>query len=608
MKTLTRSIRSYLLLIALSMAYMATAQAQVVEVNSADPNSAEQGTIDLDVVIMGSGFDSTATVDFFNTGTVNPGGVTVKKVKVRGRKKIIATITVADDADVVEKDIVVSLSSGRGGKGTTLFSVKKNSAKEDTTPPSPIADLHTKHHDSTAMILVWTAPGDDFDVGTVDHYTAQMASQGTTCVAPYDFSNSVDLTPPWPVEAGLGQELQVLGLDSETCYAFEVKPFDEAGNSAVASVTFGTTNPPLLSWSVPELVAGTESGWHQEHAYDKDGNAVFLLSNSGGGTTKYAKRRAIDDWVVEDVIKTRGEGNLDLVINSVTGNPMGVATGPRRNLQFLERTDEGWQTTFVYRRPSSWHENSLNQDQFGSPLVAFMADDLTLLARRDPSSGSFSTELVSSIRGLRPALDMHPVTDLPAVVFYESFNFLEGQLHYAAYDGTGWSDETIDSGRMSSLFSFAFAPNGEPVVIYAGGNSEGSTTVIKIAHRDAGGTWSSVAFDPDGAEHQKYPSMVYRSDGTLFVVWVDSDDTRVGRLCESGHGYACESVWAVKDEWVIETANDDANGNLGQGAAIALDPNGPDGGTPSIGVTKDGLLYSFCKPGESAICTPDFTP
>ncbi len=51
MKTFIRSIRSYLLLIVLSMAYMATAQAQVVEVSSADPNTAEQGTIDLDVVI-----------------------------------------------------------------------------------------------------------------------------------------------------------------------------------------------------------------------------------------------------------------------------------------------------------------------------------------------------------------------------------------------------------------------------------------------------------------------------------------------------------------------------------------------------------------------------
>jgi hypothetical protein len=100
----------------------AVSQAQVA-VTSADPPSAPQGTLSLDVAVSGRGFDSSAQVDFLITGTTNPGGITVRKVKVTGPKKLIATIDVADTAVVEKFDIEVRLSGGRKGKGTSLFAV-----------------------------------------------------------------------------------------------------------------------------------------------------------------------------------------------------------------------------------------------------------------------------------------------------------------------------------------------------------------------------------------------------------------------------------------------------------------------------------------------------
>jgi hypothetical protein len=95
-----------------------------VTVTAADPSSAAQGTISLDVAISGSGFDSSAAVKFLVTGSTNEtGGITVKKVSVRGSKKLIATIDVADTAVVNKFDIEVTLSGDRKGKGTTLFTV-----------------------------------------------------------------------------------------------------------------------------------------------------------------------------------------------------------------------------------------------------------------------------------------------------------------------------------------------------------------------------------------------------------------------------------------------------------------------------------------------------
>lgn len=99
--------------------------AQNPQVNSANPATGLQGT-ELDVEIAGSGFDNSAAVDFFVTGTTNPGGITVKNVKVRGSKKIIVTIGIDAAAEVSDFDIEVTLSGNRTGKGTELFSVQVN--------------------------------------------------------------------------------------------------------------------------------------------------------------------------------------------------------------------------------------------------------------------------------------------------------------------------------------------------------------------------------------------------------------------------------------------------------------------------------------------------
>lgn len=118
---------------------LASAQIQAappVQVTAADPTSAPQGTVSLDVTVSGSGFDSSAAVAFLVTGTTNPGGITVKNVKVTGAKKLIATIDVADAAVIADFDIAVTLSGGRKGKGTSLFRVLAKTANDPCAAPN----------------------------------------------------------------------------------------------------------------------------------------------------------------------------------------------------------------------------------------------------------------------------------------------------------------------------------------------------------------------------------------------------------------------------------------------------------------------------------------
>lgn len=95
-----------------------------VQVNEADPSSAERGTVNLDVTITGKNFEVSAVARFFVTGTTNPGGVVVNSTAFVSSKKLVANIDVGDLAELDLFDIEVEmLSNGRKGKGTEKFAV-----------------------------------------------------------------------------------------------------------------------------------------------------------------------------------------------------------------------------------------------------------------------------------------------------------------------------------------------------------------------------------------------------------------------------------------------------------------------------------------------------
>ena len=107
-----------------------------VAVTAATPSSAYQGDT-LDVVVNGSGFDPSAKAQYFVSSTTNPGGITVRSVKYTSSTELVTTIEVSSTADLANFDIVVTLDSGRKGKGTTLFTVKAKGNPNNPPPPAP---------------------------------------------------------------------------------------------------------------------------------------------------------------------------------------------------------------------------------------------------------------------------------------------------------------------------------------------------------------------------------------------------------------------------------------------------------------------------------------
>jgi uncharacterized delta-60 repeat protein len=102
--------------------FRSSAQGQI-QVTAADPATAEQGTVTLNVRVTGKGFKNGAQARWFVTGTTNPGGVTVNSTIFVSSTELTANITLADTAVVANFDIQVLNSDGRGGKGTELFAV-----------------------------------------------------------------------------------------------------------------------------------------------------------------------------------------------------------------------------------------------------------------------------------------------------------------------------------------------------------------------------------------------------------------------------------------------------------------------------------------------------
>ena len=135
MRTWKRFAAAGMALCMLAIAPVGDALAQV-KVTAAAPSSAYQGTTSLDVVVTGSGFDSTAKVQYFVSGTTDPGGIRVRSVTYRKSSELVTTIDVADSASLASYDIQVTLDTGRKGKGTTLFSVKQRPNDPNSPPPT----------------------------------------------------------------------------------------------------------------------------------------------------------------------------------------------------------------------------------------------------------------------------------------------------------------------------------------------------------------------------------------------------------------------------------------------------------------------------------------
>ena len=101
----------------------------------------------------------------------------------------------------------------------------------DTIPPSDITDL-TVYEGSTSNLntikIQWTAPGDNGDVGIIDHYEIKYSTSEIT-ETNWESATTFDDSPA-PQVAGTFQYCYINVLEPATIYYFAIKAFDENNN------------------------------------------------------------------------------------------------------------------------------------------------------------------------------------------------------------------------------------------------------------------------------------------------------------------------------------------------------------------------------------------
>jgi hypothetical protein len=133
-------------------------------VSAATPSEGEQGTLGLEVVIDGNGFEEGSNAVFLRSGTADPTGIAVLSTEYVSRKQVRARLDIAEDAPLDLYDIEIQSANGRKGKGTELFGVlAKGSGGTGGDPvmPGAVLDPVVLAVDSTTIDARWTETADD---------------------------------------------------------------------------------------------------------------------------------------------------------------------------------------------------------------------------------------------------------------------------------------------------------------------------------------------------------------------------------------------------------------------------------------------------------------
>ncbi|MFO7678239.1 MAG: fibronectin type III domain-containing protein [Thermoplasmatota archaeon] len=122
----------------------------------------------------------------------------------------------------------------------------------DATWPSRVTDLQATQTTNTSVTLSWTAPGDNFDLGTVSSYDIRYS---TSSITEDNWKDATLVSETIVIdEAGTTESINITGLDKGTDYYFALKASDEVPNTSPIS---NVVNEKTLSGTTQESEGDT---------------------------------------------------------------------------------------------------------------------------------------------------------------------------------------------------------------------------------------------------------------------------------------------------------------------------------------------------------------
>ncbi len=410
----------------------------------------------------------------------------------------------------------------------------------DSIPPDPVVDLAVNQTASNRISLVWTATGDDGDVGNASSYDIHFAT------FPIDSTNfdtaTAVVNPPFPAPPGQPDSVTVEGLDFLTTYYFALKIRDEYGNpSPISNLATGTTlGIPIVSTSPSSLSSSLITGGRQDQ--------ILTISNVGDGTLDFTV-----ETVKADSTALAMQAAAAAVVEGIT--PSGIAYLDEEPMAVL--TPE--EISLLRSRLISYDQAGAASSAGALPVIAvggdYSADMMFHLLNNAPLTGLFSFQEVNYeyddltlVDGLIIAESDYAITGPKAIVLRDFFDTGRGIF-------IGMDDfDDIWSGTIPGLLGPVFGISN-PV-----DNEFCSNPVLNTSHpiNDSipgfviGGNWCNEndSFLLDGAD------WLFKggNEGDIFGVANDSS----ARTVLMGENLA--GVWAANEQlnanaviWMMES-------------------------------------------------------
>jgi uncharacterized membrane protein len=170
-------------------------------VTATNPSFGKQGTVNLDVQVIGSGFDQGSQAAWDSGGAPYP-KITVNSTKFVSSTQLTANITIGAAATVQYYDVAVTTSTGRKGVGTELFTVTLATSIAGATDAVAVNDAGRVTGLDASGIYVFDVPTRSLqDIGFTGTPWA-LDQLGTTVSG----QNSAGKPAVWTLAAGVWSE------------------------------------------------------------------------------------------------------------------------------------------------------------------------------------------------------------------------------------------------------------------------------------------------------------------------------------------------------------------------------------------------------------------
>ncbi|MFC1475923.1 fibronectin type III domain-containing protein [Candidatus Zixiibacteriota bacterium] len=140
---------------------------------------------------------------------------------------------------------------------SAISNIAMGTTLADTIPPGPISDLRVDDAGEFYVILCWTAPGDDAEIGQAAEYDIRRS---TSPITTGNFPHLLHVvSEPRPDSAGIIQCMRVHPLVPDTIYYFAMRTADADGNwSAMSNVVAAYTGDTIPPATVTDLYVALE--------------------------------------------------------------------------------------------------------------------------------------------------------------------------------------------------------------------------------------------------------------------------------------------------------------------------------------------------------------